>query len=232
MGCASRSSNWAISLSSLGQLLLDLLALEGGQAAQLHVQDRLRLDLGELEALHQAGAGGLGVRRVANGVDHLVQVVERNLQALEDVGAGAGLVQLELGAAGEDLVAVVDVVLQQALDVENTRLAVHQRQQVDAEGALHGRELEQVVEHLPGVHIAPQLDDDAHALAVGFVAQVGDAFDTLVAHQVGDPLDQRRLVDLVGQLGDDDGRAVAAAILDEDLGPDDDAAVAGRYRRR
>ena len=51
---------------------------------------------------------------------------------------------------------------------------------------------------------ALELDHDAHAVAVGLVAQVGDALDLLLAHQLGDALDQPRLVDLVGDLGDDD----------------------------
>jgi hypothetical protein len=41
--------------------------------------------------------------------------------------------------------------------------------------------------------VALQLDDDAHAVAVGFVADVGDALDALVAHQFGDLLDHRSL---------------------------------------
>ena len=44
------------------------------------------------------------------------------------------------------------------------------------------------------------------------VAQVGDALDPLVAHQVGDLLDQPRLVHLVGDLGDDDRLLLAAAL--------------------
>ena len=43
-------------------LILDLLALQGGQPAQLHIQDGLSLDLGELEALHQAFLGHIGIR--------------------------------------------------------------------------------------------------------------------------------------------------------------------------
>ena len=48
------------------------------------------------------------------------------------------------------------------------------------------------------------VDDDAHALAVDLVADVGDALDALVADELGDLLDEPRLVDLVGDLGDDD----------------------------
>ena len=69
---------------------------------------------------------------------------------------------------------------------------------------LQRRVLVEVVQHDLRHLAALQLDDDPHAVAVGFVAQVGDALDRLLAHQVGDPLDQLRLVDLIGNLGDDD----------------------------
>ena len=59
-------------------------------------------------------------------------------------------------------------------------------------------------------HLAAlQIDDDAHAVAIRLVADVGDALDRLLAHELGDALDQPRLVDLVRDLGDDDRRAVA-----------------------
>ena len=78
-----------------------------------------------------------------------------------------------------------------------------------------------------------QLDDDAHAVLVGLVAQLRDALDVLVAHQLGDALDQARLVDLVGQLGDDDRLAVALADLLEmraraDRQPPAAGAIGGR----
>ena len=41
-------------LQQLGQLVEDLLPLEAGQPLQLHVEDRLRLDLRQAELRHQA----------------------------------------------------------------------------------------------------------------------------------------------------------------------------------
>ena len=79
---------------------------------------------------------------------------------------------------------------------------------------LQRREAIELVEDHVGNGVALQLDDDAEALAVAFVADVGDAFDALVAHQLGHLLDHRRLVHLVGNLGDDDRFAVAAHLLD------------------
>src|SRR3546814_19258577 len=54
----------------------------------------------------------------------------------------------------------------------------------------------ELVEDDLGGRVALQLDDDAHALAVRFVANVGDALDALVARRLGDLLDEARLADL------------------------------------
>src|SRR5690606_41815135 len=63
-------------------------------------------------------------------------------------------------------------------------------------------------------------------LAVGLVAHVADALDALLAHHFHDPLDQGLLVDLIGQLGDDDGLAVLADRLDRGLAAHHDRAAA------
>ena len=80
-----------------------------------------------------------------------------------------------------------------------------QRQQVRPEGGLHLRVLVQLVQDDLGLGVAPQLDHDPHPLAVRLVAEVGDPGDVPLLDQLGDPLDQGRLVHLVGDLGDDDG---------------------------
>ena len=99
-------------LFHLLQLVQYLLALQVGQAAQLHVEDGLRLYLGELEALHQGVAGGLGVGRLPDGLDDLVQEVEGDFEAFQDVGAVPGDAQLELRAARDDLAPEIDEELQ------------------------------------------------------------------------------------------------------------------------
>jgi enoyl-CoA hydratase/carnithine racemase len=88
---------------------------------------------------------------------------------------------------------------------------VQQRHHVDAEHALHLGLLVEVVEHHIGGFAALDLDVDAHAVLVGLVAQLGDAFDLLFLDQLGDLLDQARLVHLVRKLGDDD--RFAAGVL-------------------
>ena len=136
-------------------------------------------------------------------------------------------VQVELGAAADDLAPEGDVVLQHPLQAEGPRLTVHQRQHVHRERRLHRRVAVELVQDLLRLTGPAQLDDDAHAVAVRLVAQVADAVDPLVAGQVGDALDQGGLVGLVGQLGDDDLLpAAAAALLDVSAGAHDDPAAA------
>ena len=73
------------------------------------------------------------------------------------MGAVLRFFEVEFGASAHDLALVVDVVLQHLLQVEDLRLAVHQRQHDRAEGVLQLRVLEQVVEH--------HVDDIGHGVA-------------------------------------------------------------------
>ena len=165
---------------------------------------------GQAEVLHEAALRAWpDPARRADQLDHLVEVVEGDDQTLEDVGPFPGAGEIELGAPDDDLLAVVDEVLQQLLEVEDLRLVVEHPEQNDAEGGLHLGELVEVVEHHLGDGVALELDDHPDAIAVGLVAEIGDALEALGLDQVGDLLDQPRLVDLVGQLVDDDRRPLA-----------------------
>ena len=97
---AQRLAQLADPLAEVGVLVLDLLARQAGQPCEPHVEDRLCLDLGQVELLHQTRASGLGVRRGADQRDDRVEVVERDQVALEDVRALLRLAQLVLRAGG------------------------------------------------------------------------------------------------------------------------------------
>ena len=80
-------------------------------------------------------------------------------------------------------------------------------------------------------HLAAlELDDDPHTVLVGLIAQAirRNAIELLLAHQLRDALDQACLVDLVGQLGEDDRLALLADLLDVRLRARDDSAAPGR----
>ena len=86
--------------------------------------------------------------------------------------------------------------------------------------------LVELVQHNLGLRAALQFNDDAHALAVGFVADVADVVHGLVVDQVGNSLDQGRLVHLVRDLGDDDRLAFLADVLNGGAGAHQKTAAA------
>jgi hypothetical protein len=164
-------------------------------------------------ARHEAGLGLRRRRRIADERDDVVDVGERDGETFEDVRTIARLRKVENGTARDDFAAMPDERFQHLLQAEELRLAVDERDHVDAEHRLERRLREQVVQDDFGDFTALQLDDDAHAVLVGLVAQLRDAVDFLVTDEVGNALEQARLVHLVWQLGDDD-RLAAADLVD------------------
>ena len=98
---------------------------------------------------------------------------------------------------------------------------------VDCSGGV----LIELVEHLLGLGAALQLDDDAHAAPVGFIAQVRDVSRSFFAHQVGDTFDQGGFIHLVGISVMTMRYRLPAHLLDMGHAAQDDAAL-GRWRRR
>src|SRR2546425_3888777 len=214
-------------LDDLLVLLHDLVALEAGEAAQPHIDDGLRLALRQLEALLQALLRGLLVLRLADRFDDGVQVVEGDLEAFQEVRTIPCALEFVPRPTGEDIAAMIDVMLQQRLEVENHRPPFDQRQRDHAESGLQGGVLVQIVEDGQRSGILLQLDDDAHTLTVGLVVQVRDAFELSLAHQLRDTRDQRRFVDHVWDLGDDDPLAAVLRLLEGVAGTHDQATVTG-----
>ena len=121
-------------LHQLLVLFLDLVALELGEAAELEVEDGLRLAVAHLPRLrHELRLGVFGRVGAADGGDDLVEVLEGDQVALQDVLAVARLLELELRAAADDLAAVVDVGLEHLLEAHRLRLPLVERDHVHRE---------------------------------------------------------------------------------------------------
>ena len=128
-------------------LLDNLVALEAGQTVQTHFKNSLSLYLTQFEAGNQPF---LCFGRVGAGFDNLnnlIEVVQGDLETFEDVGAGFGFLQLEHGAPGHDLLAVVNEEIQYFAQRQNLWLAFNDRQHDDAKGRMHWRHLVELVEH-------------------------------------------------------------------------------------
>ena len=144
------------------------------------------------------------------------------------MAAFARLGELVARSADDDLAAMLQEKLKKLLEVKQSRLAVDQRDHVHAEAILQLRQLEQVVEDDVRDFAAFELDDHAHAGLVRLVAQIRNAFELFVAHQLANAGEQRRFVDLVGYLVDDDRLSPAfVQLLDMRARANHDAAATG-----
>ena len=121
----------------------------------------------------------------------------------------AGFAEFEIGAAADDVGAMLDEVLDGRDEAEFARLAVDDREIDDAEADLQLRLLEEIVQDDFGLFTALEFEDDAHAVAIALVADFRNAFDLLFVDQGGGVFDEPRFVDLVGNFGDDDLLAIA-----------------------
>jgi hypothetical protein len=115
------------------QLVQDLLLLHPGEALQLQFDDRLGLFLAELESCDQTLPGLARHFGGADDADYFVQVVQRLLEAEQNVLALARLAQFELRAPADHFNAVIDEVLDAIDQPEFAGLPVDDRQHDDAE---------------------------------------------------------------------------------------------------
>src|SRR5260221_4893811 len=240
-------------LDDVAELAGDLVALEASEALEPQVEDGLGLLLGEAigavglraatprlldegderrprlrrpQPPHQCRTRRRGVGRRTDELDHRIDIGDGDGEPEQQMRALARLAEQEHGAPGDHLLAEGDEGGEDVAQAHQLRPAAVECQHVDAEAGLQRRMAEELVQHDVGRSVALQLDDDAHALAVALVAQVGDALDQLLAHAFGDALDHARLVDLIGNLGDDDGFALLAQLLDMSAAAHDHRAAA------
>ena len=204
------------------QLVHDLLDLQSGQLTEAVGHDGGSLRIVKSEAFHDGllGFGGAALTG-ADGGDDLIDDVDGTGQTFQDVGTFLSLLEVELGTADDHLMAVIHEMLDEVLKVQRVGTTVDQRHVVHVERALQGGHLIQLVQHHLGIGIAFQFIDDADALTVGFVTDVGDAVQLFVVDQVGRLLDHVGLIDLIRYRGGNDA-FVAVVFLDGGFATDHD----------
>ena len=202
-------------------LLLDGHQFQIRKPLQAQIQDGLGLDLGKAVFRHQLFLGFLGGLAAPDELDDRIHVVHRHHEALQDVLPAAGRLQLALCTPGDHIPLMADEVFEDALKVQLLGLALGDGGHVHAEGALEIRILEQSLEDLLRVRVLLHLDDRPHALPVRFVPDVGDAGEhgLLLLGHGQNLLQGRRLVDAVGDLGDDDEGLPVLQLFEVGLGP-------------
>ena len=102
-------------------------------------------------------------------------MVERDEETLQDVRFGSGLVEFILASSGDDFFLMLQVIVEDLLQVQDARMSIDQCQHDGAEIHLHLGMLEEIIQHDIRADVGTQLDSDAHAAAIGFIAKGGDA---------------------------------------------------------
>ena len=211
-----------------GQLLLDLEDFQTSQTAQLQLHDGIGLGIVETELFHNSRLGlGHAALAGADGGDQLIHDIGGFLEALQNMGPLLGLSQVVLGAAADDLVLELHILLDHLLEGQHPGDFMVNGDHDDAHGVLKLGVLIQLVQHHLGVGLFADVNDDPHPLAVGLVVQVGDALDPLVLDQLGDALNQPGLVDHIGDLGNHDLVPAVLLFLDGGPAPEGNLAPAG-----
>jgi len=231
--------------AELVQGLGDFLAAEGGQALQPEFENGPRLGFRKLAgailaermarvgnerdqgrhvtrgpgARHEGRAGRCWIRRSANQMDEFIDIGERDRKADLHMRGVARLGEQVLGAPCDNLFAEIDEGHEKILERQDFRAAAIQGDHVAGKTRLQRGEAPELVQDNIGERVAFDFDHDPHAVAVGFIAQIRDAFDAFLANKLGDFLDQGRFVDLIGNLGDDQRLALLAGFLDFDFRP-------------
>ena len=118
------------------QLLFHLGPLQAGELSQTHLHNGLGLGIVQPEPLHQSlFAFGNGLGSPQN-FDDLVDKVQSDHQAFQNVGPVLGLFQVKLGAAGDHFQLELDILLQDLPQGQHLGLSAHNGQQDHPEGAL------------------------------------------------------------------------------------------------
>src|SRR3569623_1218664 len=194
----------------LFRLLLELLAdhvdLELGELVELELEERIRLDVVELEALHDLAGGVFLAVAGADDLDRLVERIEDRDEAFQDVDALLELGEQVLEPALGDVDAEVEEVLEHLLDAALLRrrrrprghravghqLGRHEARQVDVEARLQSRVLVEVRHHDRGFGVLLDLEHDADVRR-GLVAHVEQVRQLARDDHVRDLLDEIRL---------------------------------------
>ena len=184
--------------------ILDLLTLESGELTECHLDDSLCLRLGETESLYKSElCRGNGRRRLDN-LNYLVDIVDRDLVALEDVHLTKSLIKIEFGSVDYDFLLESDILVENLRQVHGLGLAAVDNKHIDRAGILKLGVLVELIEYVLGVRVASVLNDDSHTASARLVTKCSQTLDLLLTVEICDTRNEHRLVYHIGDLGEDD----------------------------
>ena len=214
-------------LHQFGIFVFQLVDAQTGELRQTHIDNGFRLQFVQLETCLQA-ALSIGRRAArANDAHHFVDVVHSHNQAFENVRTLLRLAQIEFGAARYHLQTMLYKVFNKVFQVQQFRPPFDQCYVVDTERRHQGGHVHQVVDYHIGVGIAFHIDDDAHALTVGFVVDIRYAVDFAFAGESANRFDEFGFVHAIRNFGYNDAFVSGVGNFDVGFRADNDACATG-----
>ena len=104
---------------------LQFVDTQAGEGTQTHIYDRFGLQVIEIESLLEIQLSVCRSTACADDLNHLVDVINGDDQAFQDMCFLLGFLQLEARTAGYHLHTVLDEVTQQLLEVQQHRTTFH-----------------------------------------------------------------------------------------------------------
>ena len=143
-----------------------------------------------------------------------------------------GRIKIELCAAEDNLVTMLDIVVHHLLEIEYPRHSIHQRKHDHTEGILHRGMLVKIVEHHLRNSIPLQFNHQSHTVAIRLITNIGNTFQLFIVYQFNDFLNQPYLVDLIRKFCDNNGlSAIFLGNLDNGPCTNNHLAPAGQVGR-
>ena len=208
-------------------LFFNLPTFQRRQTTQLHIQNGLSLDFGQLEAVDQVLLGFVNILRFADGLDHSVNIFQSDQQSIQNVDARPRFGQFMVRTPHNDRLAMFDKDHQCALERQQSRLAIHQRQHLHTKSRLQHSVLIKLVQHSFWLRAAFQFDHDAHTPLIGLIPQVRDHIEFAAAGMVCDAFDQTGFVHLIRDFRDHNLITIVFCFLDVGLSAHHDTSFAG-----
>ena len=175
--------------------LLDLFTFQTLQTCKTHVQNRLRLNVIQPKALHQALFSV--VVRASDNPDDLIDVIDCDTQSFQNVRPCFCLFQVKFCPSGNDFLLELQIFMKNLFQIQGLRLSVNQRDHDCAEVLLKRSMLVQLIQRNLRICVTFQFNDNPHAFTVGLIADLGDSINALILDQLCNTLNQTRLVDHV-----------------------------------
>ena len=197
-----------------------------GELTEFHIYNCLRLEVVEFEASHQSALCFGNAWRLLNNLNHFVDVVGSDNQALYNMSTSLSLLKQEASATNHDIVAELDEMMYQLLEIEYLGATVNQCNIIYTERTLQLCHLVQFVQHHVGICVFLYVDYHLDAIAMAQVANIRDTINFFLINKVGNRFHHFRFHHIIWDFGNHNCLMIVD-VLDFGFGTNHNSAASG-----